>query len=83
MDTDAPAPIDIAVCGEGQYLRRAQTLLAARGDLFLAGPARSMAFAEVAANRQDRATSAIRRASRQLSLPLPRERKRPRARMVR
>jgi len=83
MSTDAPTSIEAAICGEGQYLRRAQALLAARGELFLAGPAGSMGFAGGAARRQDRATAALRQAGRQLPLPLPRERKRPRARMVR
>jgi len=82
MSTDAPTSIEAATCGEGQYLRRAQALLAARGELFLAGPSGSMGFAG-AARRQDRATAALRQAGRQLALPLPRERVRPRARMVR
>lgn len=82
MDTESSGLVD-AVSGEGAYLRRAQALLAARGEVFLAGPARSLRLAGVAGPPQDRAGSLTRQRSRQLSLPLPRERTRRRARMVR
>jgi hypothetical protein len=82
MDTERSGSVD-AVSGEGAYLRRAQALLAARGELFLAGPARSLRLAGVDGPPQDRASSRLRQGSRQLSLPLPRERIRRRARMVR
>jgi hypothetical protein len=81
MDTDAAASIDTAVAGEGPYLRRAQALLAERAELFLARPARSLRVAGVA-GPQDRAGSLPRHASRQLTLPLPRDRTRRRLRMV-
>jgi hypothetical protein len=82
MDTDAAASIDTAVAGEGPYLRRAQALLAERAELFLARPARSLLVAGVAGPPQDRAGSLSRHASRQLTLPLPRDRTRRRPRMM-
>ena len=48
MDADRAAPIDTAAAGDGPYLRRAQELLAARGELFLAGPGRSVRLAGIA-----------------------------------
>lgn len=82
MDTDRAAPIDTAAAGDGPYLRRAQELLAARGELFLAGPGRSVSLAGIACPPQDRAAK-LRQASRQLTLPLPRQHSRRRPRMVR
>jgi hypothetical protein len=79
MDSDTPAAVDPAAAGEGQYLRRAQALLAARAELFPVGPAR---LAGIAGPPQDRPGALFRRAS-QLTLPLPRERARRRARMER
>jgi hypothetical protein len=83
MDTETPGAADPAGTGEGQYLRRAQALLAARAELFLAGPGRSARLAGIAGPPQDRPGAAFRHASRQLTLPLPREQARRRARMVR
>jgi hypothetical protein len=80
VDKDTTAAIDPAVAGEGHYLRRAQALLAARAELFAAGPAR---LAGMAGPPQDRPVARFRRAGRQLTLPLPREKARRRARMVR
>jgi hypothetical protein len=80
METKTPGAVDPAGTGEGPYLRRAQALLAARAELFPAGPAR---LAGIAGPPQDRPESHFRHASRQLTLPLPRERQRRRARMVR
>jgi hypothetical protein len=82
MDIEGAGLVD-AVSAEGAYLRRAQALLAAREELFLASPARSLRLAGVDGLPQGRASSRLRQASRQLSLPLPRERTRRRARMVR
>lgn len=80
MDTEASGAIDPAGVGEGPYLRRAQALLAARAELFLAGPAR---LAGIAGPPPDRPGAVFRQGSRQLTLPLPRERARRRARMAR
>jgi len=82
MDTERSGSAD-SVSVEGAYLRRAQAMLAAREELFLAGPERSLRLAGVAGPPQDRAGSHVRPRSRQLSLPLPRERIHRRARMVR
>jgi hypothetical protein len=82
MDTDPAASIDTAVAAEGPYLRLAQTLLAERAELFLPRPARSVRPAGVTGPPQDRAGSLPRRAGRQLTLPLPRDRSRRRLRMV-
>ncbi|MHB8538133.1 MAG: hypothetical protein ACYDCS_08950 [Candidatus Dormibacteria bacterium] len=68
-----------AVPAEGAYLRRAEALLAARAELFVAGSARR---GGIAGAPEDRAVTLVRPASRQLTLPLPRERGRRRARMV-
>jgi len=83
MDTDSAAPVDTTAAGDGPYLRRAQELLAARGELFLAGSGRSLRLAGMAGPPQDRAASNLRPASRQLTLPLPRQHARRRPRMVR
>lgn len=80
MDTETRGAIQPAGSGAGPYLRRALALLAARSELFLSGPER---VAGIAGPPQDRPGSRFRRASRQLTLPLPRERSRRRARMVR
>jgi hypothetical protein len=80
MDTETRGAIDPAGTAEGPYLRRAQALLAARGELFLSGAGR---LAGTAGPPQDRPGSGFRRAGRQLTLPLPREKARRRARMVR
>ena len=82
MDTTASGSVD-DVTGEGAYLRRAQALLATRAELFLAGPARSMRLAGIPGPPQDGGGALLRRRSRQLTLPLARERTRPRARMER
>jgi hypothetical protein len=79
MDTDRSGSVD-AGAGEGAYLRRAQTLLAARGELFVIVPARSQ---ELAGPPNDRSGSLFRQVGRQLTLPLPRDRAGRRARMMR
>jgi hypothetical protein len=83
MDTETSVPIEGGVAGDGSYLRRAEALLAARAELFLAGTARSVRLAANPGPPQDPARSLLSRRSRQLTLPLPRERTRRRARMVR
>jgi hypothetical protein len=80
MDTEMPVVIEANAADEGFYARRMQALLAARSELAQAGPVR---LAGIAGPTQNRAASAPRTASRQLSLPLARERTRRRARMVR
>jgi hypothetical protein len=83
MDTEQPDGVDAESAGDGPYLRRAKALIAARADLFRTGPQRSAWLAGVSGPPQDRPTGLARKASRQLSLPLPRERQRRRARMMR
>lgn len=83
MDTETPGPVEADISAEGPYLRRAQALLAARSDLFIRVPVRSARLGGIAGSPQDRAGSLFRPAGRQLTLPLPRERSRRRARMVR
>jgi hypothetical protein len=83
VDTETPGPVEADIAGEGPYLRRARALLAARSELFLRGPVRSALLGGIAGPPNDRAGSLFRQASRQLTLPLPRERTRRRARMVR
>jgi len=82
MDTQTSGGEDVGLPGDGPYLRRAQALLAARAELFVAGPARSVRLAGIAGPPQDRAAT-LARPGRQLRLPLPRERTRRRATMVR
>ncbi|MFI5286512.1 MAG: hypothetical protein ACHQ4F_09345 [Candidatus Dormibacteria bacterium] len=79
MDTDR-AGSDDAGAGEEAYLRRAQNLVAARGELFVMAPARSQ---QLPGPPDDRIGSLFRQAGRQLTLPLPRERAGRRARMMR
>lgn len=81
MDTQASGRWDTETPGDGAYLRRAQALLAARGELFVVST-RSARLAGIAGPSQDRAASVLRSGGRQLTLPLPRERGRQRARMV-
>jgi hypothetical protein len=83
METEQPEAVDAEVPGEGPYLRRAKALIAARSELFRAGPARSGWLAGASGPPQDRTRALVRKASRQLTLPLPRELPRRRARMVR
>ncbi|MGA8361248.1 MAG: hypothetical protein WB807_01945 [Candidatus Dormiibacterota bacterium] len=82
MDSETAAPVEAEIAGEGPYLRRARALVTSRSELFLRGPARS-AWLNVAGPPEDRERSPLRQAARQLTLPLPRERTRRRARMVR
>jgi hypothetical protein len=81
MDMQTSGPIDAAISADEPYLRRAQALVAARAELFAAG-AGVVRFAGVAGSPQDRA-GPLAPPTRQLTLPLPRERVRRRARMVR
>jgi hypothetical protein len=82
MDTDPAASVETAIGGEGPYLRRAQALVAERAELFHIRPARSVRLTGVSEPQRDRAGSLPRNASRQLTLPLPRDRARRRLRMV-
>jgi hypothetical protein len=83
MDTEQPDAVDAEGSADGPYLRRAKALIAARSELFRAGPSRSGWLAGASGPPQDRTRALARKQSRQLSLPLPRERTRLRARMVR
>jgi hypothetical protein len=83
MDMEQPDAVDVEVSGDGPYLRRAKALIAARSELFRAGPSRSAWLAGTSGPPQDRTRALARKASRQLTLPLPRELPRSRARMVR
>jgi hypothetical protein len=83
MDDDTPIPTPPAVSLEESYLRRAQALLAARAELFTALPLGSPRFTGTVIARRDRVTARDRTRSRQLSLPLPRDRGSRRARMLR
>jgi len=82
MDMQASGPIDAGAVVNGPYLRRAQALLATRAELFVAAQTRSVRLAAVPAPPQHRAEAGVRPGGRQLTLPLPRERGRRRARMV-
>jgi hypothetical protein len=83
MDTERSEPVDPEGPDDGPYLRRAKALITARSDLFRAGPSRSGWLAGVSGPPQDRTRALARKSSRQLTLPLPRELPRRRARMVR
>jgi hypothetical protein len=83
MDTEQLDAVEAETPGDGPYLRRAKALIAARSDLFRAGPSRSSWLAAASSPPQDRTRAFTRKASRQLTLPLPRELPRRRARMVR
>jgi hypothetical protein len=83
MDDDNPIPGPPASGVDGSYLRRAQALLAARGELFTTLPLSSPGFTGMVIARRDRMTARDRTRARQLSLPLPRDRGRRRARMLR
>jgi hypothetical protein len=83
MDDDTPIPDPPTGGLDGSYLRRAQTLLAARAELFTTHPVSSPRFAGLVIARRDRVTARDRTRARQLSLPLPRDRGRRRARMLR
>ena len=82
MDIQTSAPLDGEVSGEGPYLRRAQSLLALRAELFDDARPRSLRFDGVAAPPHGRTASGFRQGGRQLALPLPRECGGRRARMV-
>ena len=79
MDTKTWTVLDGGLTEDGPYLRRAQALLATRAELFAAG---SMQPA-TDSGPLERGASPRRRGGRQLSLPIAREHRRPRARMVR
>jgi hypothetical protein len=83
MDIEQADAVDAEGAGDGPYLRRAKALIAARSELFRAGPSRYGWLAGTSGPPQDRTRALARKASRQLSLPLPRELPRRRARMVR
>lgn len=78
MDREVRAPAEPEVGDHGWYLRRAESLLAARAELFAASPGQPAPVV----SRTDRPVTRTRAGSRQLSLPLPRERGRRRARML-
>jgi hypothetical protein len=83
MDEETHAPAPQPDSNDGTYLRRAQALMAARAELFAALPSNVPRFAGIAVARRERVTSRNRPGGRQLSLPLPRERLRRQARMLR
>jgi hypothetical protein len=83
METDASRPVEAGIAGDGPYLRRARALLAARAELFLVTSTRSARLAGIAGPPQEGQEAHFRLPSRQLTLPLPRERSRRRARMMR
>jgi hypothetical protein len=66
--------------GDGQYVRRAQALMARRAELFTRAPALSPTRAPTA---QDRSQRTRRTGGRQLSLPIARDRGLRQARMLR
>jgi len=70
--------------GDGQYFARAQALMARRAELFAAARTVSTGGAPAfVPSMPDRAEPRHRTGGRQLSLPIPRERARRRARMLR
>jgi hypothetical protein len=83
MDEETATPAPEVAGSDGTYLRRAQALMAARAELFVALPPSVPRFAAIAVARRERVTSRDRPDGRQLSLPLPRERRRRQARMLR
>jgi hypothetical protein len=83
MDTEQSDAIEAENSADGPYLRRAKALIAARSELFRATPSRSGWLAGASGPPQDRTRALARKAGRQLTLPLPRELPRRRARMVR
>jgi hypothetical protein len=83
MDDDNPISAPPAGGVEESYLRRAQALLAARAELFTTLPRDLPRFTGLVIARRDRVTMRDRSGARQLSLPLPRDRRRRRARMLR
>jgi hypothetical protein len=83
MDTERPDTVDAEALDDGPYLRRAKALIATRSELFRAAPSRSGWLAGTSGPPQERTRALARKASRQLTLPLPRELPRRRARMVR
>jgi hypothetical protein len=83
MDMQASGPIDAGAVVDGPYQRRAQALLATRAELFVPAQARSVRLVGIPGPPRDRTPSGARQGGRQLTLPLPRERGRRRARMIR
>jgi hypothetical protein len=83
MDDETPTPAPQPDSNDGTYLGRAQALMAARAELFVALPSSLPRFAGIAVARRERVTSRDRPGGRQLSLPLPRERRGRQARMLR
>jgi hypothetical protein len=84
MDDESATPGFDVTDNDGQYVRRALTLMARRAELFTAAPARSpVSVPAVVPTPQDRPQRPRRTGGRQLSLPIARERGRWRARMVR
>ena len=83
MDDDTTIPIRPPGDVDGSYFRRAQALVAARSELFTTLPLGSPRFTGTVIARRDRVTARDRSSARQLSLPLPRDRGRRGARMLR
>ena len=83
MDDDTAIPQPPAGGVDGSYLRRAQALLADRAELFTTLPVGSPRFTGLVIARRDRVAQRARAGARQLSLPLPHDRGRRRARMLR
>ena len=84
MDPTTPAQDRGLTDGDGQYVARAQALMARRAELFatarVASPGSTAAFVPTDAERPLRPR---RTGGRQLSLPIARERGRRQARMLR
>jgi len=83
MEADASRPTADATGAAVSYAQRAQTLMAARAELFDRPPATAARSAGMVITQRDGLSVRERPAGRQLSLPLPRERGRRRARMLR
>jgi hypothetical protein len=82
MDMQVSGPVDAGAVVDGPYLRRAQALLATRAELFASVQTHPVRLAGVAGPPRNRGGTGVRPGGRQLTLPLPRERGRRRARMV-
>jgi len=84
MDYQTITPDSGLSDGDGQYVRRAQALMALRAELFTTAPVLSLVRVPAAVpTPQDRLQRTRRTGGRQLSLPIARERAGRRARMLR
>lgn len=83
MDMEASGSLDAGAVVDEPYLRRAQALLATRAELFAGAQTHRARLAGVSGPPLTQAGVGVRPGGRQLTLPLPRERGRRRARMMR